>query len=357
MSRLPSLLWVFLLSTGAWAYSSNDYYVAGLDFYTHKDYAKSISYLQQAVKLDPQNWQAYQILGYDYYLSKQPAQALANFDLSLRLHSDNPPLWKLAEPIRAQLIWEAERNDIYPRVFRNYSIWVGLHPGLLTGSLGDLPKSVAAYQNYYGSLNGHASASADGFGPALGLEVGFMMDNYNAWGVVFDGAALNGFKGSTNDNFGNSSTETLQPNMVSIQAEYLRFFKLGRFRLCAEAGAGVYNTAVELNVIDQNSAGNSVTFQSGEMGGIGWGGFLGLGLETALGGQFSAGLFARGRFATTGNIQGIITDQYGDGQMSALVADSSGLVSAQAVNNTGGYKAVNIDYTGADLELSFSYHY
>ena len=357
MSRRSTLFWALLLPMllprGAGAYSSNDYYLAGLDFYTHKDYAKSISYLQQAVQLDPQNWKAFQILGYDYFLSKKPAEALANFDLSLRLHPDNPELWKLAEPIRAQLIWQAERNDIFPHAFRSYPVWVKLQSGVMTASLGDLSNSVQAFQNYYGSLYGHSSASADGFGPCLGLEVGFMLDTYNAWGVVFEGAALNGFKGEANDNFGTSFNQSLQPNMVSIQAEYLRFFKLGRFRLCANAGAGLYNTLLELNETDQNN----VTVASGEMGGIGIGGFLGLGFETALGEQFSAGIYARGRYATTGNIQGILTDQYGNGQMSVLAADPTGLISAVPVNATNGYKTVNVDYTGADFELSVSYHY
>jgi tetratricopeptide (TPR) repeat protein len=345
------ILGLIFLALPLQAAISNDYYVAGFNAYALRDYVKSIPYMKAAVQLDPKNWKAYQILGYDYYLSNQPGLALAAFDQSLRWNSDNPQLWNLAESLRARIIWENERNDIYPRVFRNYDIWVRLHAGVMTASLGDLPKAAEAFRSHYASDN--TTATADGFGPFGGIEVGFMLDTYNAWGVVVDGATLNGYNAEAQEN-GSYLKESIQPKMVSIQAEYYRFFKLGRTRLYANLGGGFYNTIVDLNYVN-----NGDVFESGEMAGIGIGGFLGLGWEIAVGDQISASLFMRARYATTGNIQGNATNGYGASQMTVLTTDPTFGVGANpsSVVGTNGYKAVNVDYTGADFGLSISYHY
>ncbi len=347
------ILWAALACSPLGAYTSEDYYLAGFNFYAHKDYANSIRYLQAAVKLDPQNWKAWQILGFDYYLLDQPAQALFSFDQSLKGHPDDPQLWNLAEGIRANIIWEVERNNPYPRVFRNpdNDIWVSLRAGVISSGLGNLPKSVSAFQAEYGPMYGQASASCDGFGPLATLEMGFMLDTYNAWGVVFDGAALNGFQASAQDIYGDTFKGSIQPNMISIQPEYYHFFKLGRTRLWASAGAGVYLSIVELNYTK-----NSASFESGELGGLGYGGFLGLGWEFAVGDQVSAGIYVRGRYATTGGIAGNVSYQGGATQPSVLGADSYGLVSAYPTGASG-FNPVHIDYTGADAGLFISYHY
>ena len=345
------LVFLIALAYGPlWAETSNDDYVAGFNFYAHKNYTDSIPYLRAAVRLDPQNWKAWQILGFDYYLLNQPMLALPAFDQSLRWHPDNPQLWNLAEGIRAKMIWEAERNDIYPRVFRDYDIWVKLHTGFISASLGDLPKAAPAFQTYYTAQYGHASASVDGFGPLVGLEVGFMLDTYNAWGVAFDGASLNGYRASANDNYDYKLKGSIQPSMISIQAEYYHYFKLGSTRLWAGAGAGFYATIAELSYVQ-----NAVTLQSGEMAGLGYGGTLGLGWDIAVGDQVSAGLYLRGRYATTGNIEGMVTYSDGTQQQSVLISDNTG---AYAVpTGTAGAKPINIDYTGMDAGLGICYHY
>jgi len=352
--RTRGIFWIFFwLATASLleAATSQDYFVAGFNSYSQKDYDKSIAYLQAAVQLDPRNWKAYQIMGWDYYLSNHPAEALGAFDLSLRDHPNDPQIQTLAEGIRARLIWEAERSDPYPRVFRIYDIWVRLSAGFMSASLGDLPKAASAFEAYYTPLNGHATATVDGFGPLGGLEVGFMLDTYNAWGVEFAGAPLNGYQAETHDNFGNSMRQTLQPNMVSVQAEYYRFFKLGSSRFWANAGAGFYTTLLELH-----SSQNGNMLQSGEVGGNGYGGFLGVGYEIAVGEQLSASVYARGRYATTGNLQGMVTYGNGATEPSVLASDDTGLVSAFPTGTTG-IKAVNIDYTGADAGLAITYHY
>lgn len=344
------ILFLSILSLPLRAATTNDYYVAGFDLYARKDYADSIPYMKAAVQLEPQNWKAWQILGYDYYLSNQPALALAAFDHSLHWNPRNSELWNLAESIRARIIWENEKNDPYPRAFRNYDIWFKFQTGVMTARLGDLSKAATAFSNYYTAINIQNTATADGFGLLGGMEVGFMLDTFNAWGVVVDGATLNGYTAQSKENEGYLK-ESVQPEMISVQAEYFRFFKLGRTRFYANAGGGLYNTIVNLNYLN-----NGNVFESGEMAGIGIGGFLGLGWEIALGDQFSASLFVRARYATTGNIQGTTTNAAGSSQTSVLSTDSNGLLGANLVGTTG-IKAVNVDYTGGDAGFSISYHY
>ena len=348
-------IYLFLLVVMAvarlWADTADSNYVTGFGYYARKDYASSIPFLQAEVRFDPQNWKAWQLLGFDYYLSSQPMMALPAFDQSLRWHPDNYQLRNLAEGMRAKMIWEAERRDIYPRVFRNYGIWVKLHAGFISASLGDLPSSAPAFQSYFGAKYGYASATVDGTGPLAGLEVGFMVDTYNAWSMSFDGAAFNGLKAAAHDNFGNTLKGVIQPNMISIQPAFTHYFKLGRTRLWAQAGGGFYDTIAEVSYVQ-----NAVTLQSGEMVGIGVGGFLGLGWDIAVGDQISASLYVKGRWATTGDIEGLVSYSNGAAQQSFLSSDSTGVISASPVGTTG-VKSVNIDYTGGDAGLAITYHY
>lgn len=352
------IVWVLLIawaSSPLWADTADSDYLKGFDAYAHKDYVDSIPYLQAEVRTDPQNWKAWQILGFDYYLSDQPMLAVPAFDQSLRWHPDNYQLRNLAEGIRAKMIWEAERNDPYPRVFRDYGIWVKLHGGFISASLGDLPSSAPAFQSYYGAKFGYASATVDGTGPLAGLEVGFMLDTYDAWSMSFDGAAFNGFKASAHDSYGNTLKGSIQPNMISIQPAFIHYFKLGRTRLWTQVGGGFYDTIAEVNYVQANQAG-AVTLQTGEMAGLGIGGFLGLGWDIAVGDQISASLYVRGRLATTGDIEGLVSYSNGTGQQSVLASDDTGVISASPTG-TAGIKPVNIDYTGGDAGLAITYHY
>ncbi len=72
-----------------------DDYQAGLASYQQKDYAKSIQSLKAAVKNDPKNWEAYQLMGNCYYQEKDIPDARDAFKKSLALHP-NAELGKFA---------------------------------------------------------------------------------------------------------------------------------------------------------------------------------------------------------------------------------------------------------------------
>ncbi|HJT23917.1 MAG TPA: hypothetical protein VJ873_05035, partial [bacterium] len=160
-----------------------------------------------------------------------------------------------------------------------------------------------------------------------------------------------GYKASAHDNFGNTLKGSIQPNMVSIQAGYYRYFKLGTTRLWAGAGGGFYETIAELSYVQNNA-----NLQSGEMVGIGYGGFLGLGWDVAIGDQISASFYVRGRYATTGDIEGLVSYSNGAGQQSVLASDSTGVVGA-VPTGTSDVQPVKVDYTGEDVGLAITYHY
>jgi len=353
-------LFIFLLtaspalSADNRTWNSNDYYVAGLNYYALKDYGKAISYLKVTVQMDPQNWQAYETLGYIHYLSNRPEEALAAFDRSLQWHPNNPKVWDIAEKIRARLVWEAEARDIYPRVFRNYDIWASLHAGVITASLGDFPKAAAAFNGFQDPNILEARAQTNGFGLLGGMEVGFMLDKWNGWSVMFDAASFKGYQADWQDSYGNSLHTTIQPDMLSFQGEYYRYFQLGRFRLHAGAGGGLYHTIVNLHAVRNDN----FLLQDGSLSGIGWGVLLDTGIEMALGEQFSAGFSLRGRYATVTHIQGNITNINGATQQVGLALDT-GILEAYSPDIIAAYGLpyAKIDFTGADATLSISYHY
>jgi hypothetical protein len=347
--RVGLLLLAFSLPHPASAYTSQDYYTAGFLQYVQKDYANSILYMKIAVQMDTTNWKAHQILGYDYFLTGDRVNALSAFENSLRVYPNNQALKDLADKIRAELLAEAEARDTYPKAFKKFIMWVRLRAGLATASLGDLSAAAKAYTSYYASNS--PSASVDGFGPLAGLEVCFMLDKWDAWGVSVDGAAFNGYKASATDGYGDVYTDIIQPNMVAVQLEYYRFFKMDNFRLFATGAGGIYNSLVNLTVKM-----NERTLFTGKMDGLGFGGQLGVGGEMAIGDQFSTSFFIRGRYATSGNIQGDFSGVWG---LAGLAINSDGLLKVCAADSIepDGLKFAKIDYTGADFGLSITYHY
>jgi len=63
-----------------------EYYVAGVDFYQQGDYENAINYLQYAVELDPQLYEAYQYLGNIYYETGNYQQALEYYKKVVELN-------------------------------------------------------------------------------------------------------------------------------------------------------------------------------------------------------------------------------------------------------------------------------
>jgi len=97
--RWLSALAVFFVSAAAFAATSWEYYQAGTRLYNRHEYSQAAKYFQAAVQEDPNNWQAYQMLGMSDYALGDREGAKQAFDQSLRIHPDNPQLAKFDEKL------------------------------------------------------------------------------------------------------------------------------------------------------------------------------------------------------------------------------------------------------------------
>ncbi len=91
------ILLVLIGFSNAWAATSADYYQAGLKLYNQKQYGQAEAYLKAAVQMDPNNWQAEQVLGLCYYQEGKTAEAKGAVQESLDHHPDNPSLQKFLD--------------------------------------------------------------------------------------------------------------------------------------------------------------------------------------------------------------------------------------------------------------------
>ena len=77
-------LWLVLLLSAGWvsraqAYTAADYYKAGLQFYTAKNYTQAIQYFGAAIGMDPNNTSSFLVRANCYYYLGQYPQALADY--------------------------------------------------------------------------------------------------------------------------------------------------------------------------------------------------------------------------------------------------------------------------------------
>jgi hypothetical protein len=368
-------IFLFLLNIPVFglAYTSNDYYQAGLTLYQQKDFTKAIQYFKAAVQIDPLNWQAYQVLGNTYYQTGDNADALEAFDKSLQSHPDNPSLKTFADSLRAKAAVNsnpvtaanapppgsevspaaassAPRAPMeIPLVFEK-GRWANFHLGAMVASLGDMPAGADAIKKNFSSIG--ATASADGLGLLLGGEGGYSFDRENAVGASVEIGIFGGYKDGVSNGFNNGS-DSFTPLMGDFAVKYYHFFPMGASRLRLEGGPGLYFTSLQVEQIS-----NGVVQVSGPMSGLGFGGTLGAGWSFDVGGV-AIDFFAHGRFASTSNIQGDFQDPSGNTYKLGLIMDKNNLLATQNTSfiGTNGTRWANVDYTGADAGIGIVYRY
>ncbi|HET9870256.1 MAG TPA: tetratricopeptide repeat protein, partial [bacterium] len=85
----------------SFAVTAEDYYNAGNQLYQQGKLDQALQYYQAATQLDPNDWQAYQLIGYCYYTQKNNPLALQAMDKSLQINPNNPSLKQFADQLRA----------------------------------------------------------------------------------------------------------------------------------------------------------------------------------------------------------------------------------------------------------------
>ncbi|KNE58774.1 hypothetical protein AMAG_04326 [Allomyces macrogynus ATCC 38327] len=88
-----------LLRVGALPRNSLGWFRAGVGFYNKKEYARSIECFQKSVELDPQNYNAFQIMARACIAVNRKEEAIAALKQSVNL--DNPSDWQLLVELTA----------------------------------------------------------------------------------------------------------------------------------------------------------------------------------------------------------------------------------------------------------------
>src|ERR1700677_857344 len=99
--KMGIILFLFLiLSVSAWSQATSEvYYQWGNKLYAQGNYDLCIKYYKAAIQVDPQNWKAYQALGSCEYHLGQKDQSIQDFNQSLALNPNNPPLQNFVNQI------------------------------------------------------------------------------------------------------------------------------------------------------------------------------------------------------------------------------------------------------------------
>lgn len=95
---------LFLASSAALAATAVDYYNAGLQFYTAKNYAQAIQYFTAALNMDPNNAGALQSRGNCYYQQGDYQNALADYQKTLALTPNNTQLATFVQTLQAKVV-------------------------------------------------------------------------------------------------------------------------------------------------------------------------------------------------------------------------------------------------------------
>lgn len=124
--RFSATAFLLFLAVGAQAHTSDEYYHAGLNLYSGKDYDKAIQYFAAAIKLDPQNAAAYQGRGNCYYAKADYADALQDYRQVQQLRP-SPQINQFIDRIQAKMGETSSSPDMmaggdvtsgdYPRFF------------------------------------------------------------------------------------------------------------------------------------------------------------------------------------------------------------------------------------------------
>jgi tetratricopeptide (TPR) repeat protein len=370
----------FLLSlpSGVFAITPQDYYQAGLNLYSQKQYAQAIAYFKTAVQLDPGYWQAYQQLGTSYYLLNQIPRALWAFGKSLSLHPDNPVLERFADSIRAAHpeatpvsgpVTSATRPPLelapsgqpevlsWPRVLRfsflpqpdkNSGVfWLEVYAGYNHSSMGDLA-DVLQNWNLFAQVNGYTSASSsiNVNGVVAGIEPGLSLDKENALSLSLDGVLCGNFQAMASGGSDGNILENIDPSLLALCLNYRHYFYQKQNRFSVGIGAG-YGLAVVHYVGPVFPSGNAINT---DLLGGSFVGSIQAGEELMLYQNFSVEFDLKGRYAVIPRV-GNGSDSLATLPIGAVFLVDNGSLGSSGSNYT------HLDFTGPDVKISFNFYF
>ncbi|HTC22018.1 MAG TPA: tetratricopeptide repeat protein [bacterium] len=282
----------------AWAFTPQDYYNAGVQYYHQKQYDKAVAYLKEAVTLDPQFWQAYQMLGTSYYQTGDLADAASAIQTSLKIHPDNPPLEKFAQELNPPSSTSAQALSTLSPAGRGEKPAPG--PGAKSEHI--FINILAAFEEpFSGSLNSAEKAYksqppvGSGFGNGssyepeifgFGLEAGYLLDKENALSLCLYGSVVTSGPEFEEESYTgppseDSAEESIEGGVSEFGLRYYRYLPETSGRWFGFLGADYYSFGVNYSV-NQSSGGypnTSTSYTNAQLAGSTFGGSIGVGRQ------------------------------------------------------------------------------
>ena len=355
---------VAMAVSGAFAASTTeDYYRAGVNLYTQKQYEKAIPYFREAIRLEPQDWKSYQAMGQAFYLSGDTKTALAMFDESLRIHPNNAKLQTFADQLRLYVanldkslrpakgqapatVLSAPGSKVAAKlpeinsILENNRVFARTIAGPYTGFFDDLSNGQAVL---FGATS--TSKSHD-IGTFIRSEVAYSWDTANAIGLGLEVTDGGRFQWSAPN-----ATQTLAPQMFSISVIDDNFWPDSDGRWYAQMGFGLYFANVSYSVQPANGA--SFPVFAGSLSGNSPGASFSVGRQFVLFGMLGLDLSADFRYASISQVTGPYDGGPGSSNILVLANDAERNVrfaDLQQVQNNS-VRAATVDFSGFDLGI------
>ncbi len=392
---------IFLFSTlTAWANTSLDAYNSGVQLYQQGKYDQAIASLKEAVRLDPQSWQAYQILAFSYNQVGDQADAISAVQSSLGIHPNNPDLRKWAAqlgyrppPTYLSGITPPPIKDI--TYFKMYDIRINFGTSLIT--LGDFKNNKSYYQSLsqFFSSQGESGGTYNGNVPGLilpqvdleasirltpelegglffsYLPVSTVTNNFQVLAAYYDGSAI-AVTLRSQDAYSINAME------VGLQGRYT--LAHGNFRPFVSGGVGVVPMWINYGVNDVYflDAGSGLENEklNETFGTLGFGGQVQVGFDWDLGQGFALSPSVGYQFVFASNFQvtsggqrtaldvvqtnlGAAIEPIENGNLERVLYDQEypayypGIPGTPAPNST----PLNVDLSGFKGGIQFSYNF
>lgn len=179
-------MFLSLIPICGYAATADEYYNAGFTDYQVGKWGESISYLEAATQQNPNYWQAYQLLAYDYYRTNDIQKCIQNCDASLQINPNNSALQNFVDKLKVQdlpapSVQNSPNNPSGDQTNGNTNESPAMAQPVLQTS--------EVYNSFYFNFSGVAPDSPEGFstdwgaGGSLGVAYGFGLNKMTS--IVF----------------------------------------------------------------------------------------------------------------------------------------------------------------------------
>lgn len=177
----------FWAASLAYSFTAEDAYQAGLALYKEGQYPQAIVQLQEATRLNPLYWQAYQVLGYSYDQVGNPTAAMDACQASLKINPNNPTLQNYVETTLKPQESSASTSELPPPPTK-----AGIHNSFYVNVGVASPYAVDAYVNNWSA--GYQIGAGYGFG--ITPNISLVADvHYSNFPLDYNALGLSGYSG------------------------------------------------------------------------------------------------------------------------------------------------------------------